>query len=64
VPSAGIAFGLLAVLVGIGLIASSQRCSRRAHERGGSRLAAHLVLQFLGVLLVLNGLLQLLFALV
>jgi hypothetical protein len=64
VPSARIAFGLLELLLGIGLIVASQRVSQRAHERGGLMLAAHLVLQVLGVVLALYGLLQLLFALV
>ena len=59
-----IAFGSLELLVGIGLIVASQRVSQRAHKSGGRMLAAHLVLQFLGVLLALYGLLQLLFALV
>jgi hypothetical protein len=64
VSPARIAFGSLELLLGIGLIVASQRMSQRAHERGGRMLAAHLVLQFLGVLLALYGLLQLLFALV
>jgi hypothetical protein len=64
VSAARIAFGLLELLLGIGVIVASQRMSRRAHERGGAMLVAHLVLQVLGVLLALHGLLQLLFALV
>jgi hypothetical protein len=64
VPSARIAFGLLELVVGIGLIVASQRVSRRAHDKGGRPLAVHLVLRFFGVLLALYGLLQLLFALV
>ena len=63
-PSAGIAFGLLELLLGIGLIAASQRMSRRAHEAGSPLLAVHFALQVLGVVLALYGLLQLLFALV
>jgi hypothetical protein len=63
VPSAGITFGLLELLLGSGLIVATQRLSQRAEERGGLTLAGHLVLQVLGVLLVLYGLLQLLFAL-
>jgi hypothetical protein len=59
-----IAFGLLELLVGIGLIGASHRLSRRASERRGPTLAAQLVLRFLGVLLTLHGLLILLFALV
>jgi hypothetical protein len=64
VPSAGIAFGSLELLLGIGLILASQRMSQRAHQRGGPILGAHLVLQFFGVLLALYGLLRLVFALV
>jgi hypothetical protein len=59
-----IAFRLLELLVGIGLIGASHRMSQRAYERRGPTLAAHLVLRFLGVLLTLHGLLVLLFALV
>lgn len=57
-------FGLVELLLGIGLIMASQRISRRAHERGGSLLAAHLALQVLGVVLALYGVLQLVFALI
>ena len=56
--------GLLEVLLGLGLFAAGRRMSRRGHERGGPMLAAHLALHVVGVVLVLYGLLQLLFALV
>jgi hypothetical protein len=64
VPSAGIAFGLLELLLGVGLVAASQRMSRQAHDAGGLLLAVHLALQVLGVVLALYGLLQVSFALV
>ena len=59
-----IALGLLELLLGSGLIVVSQRMSKHAHIRGGLRLTVHLVLQVLGILLALYGLLQLLFVLV
>ena len=59
-----IAFGLLELLLGLGLIVVSHRMSQRAHERGGPMLAAHLLLQVLGVVLALYGLLRVLFAVV
>ena len=62
VSSARVAFGLLELVIGIGLVVAGQRVLRRAHEKGGRTPAAHLVLRFLGVLLTLYGLLQLLFA--
>jgi len=64
VPSAGIAFGLIELLLGVGLMAASQRMSRQAHDAGDLLLAVHLALQVLGIVLALYGLLRLVFALV
>jgi hypothetical protein len=62
VSSGRIAFGVLELLLGIGLLVAGQRMSRRARGRGGSTPVAALVLQVLGVVLLLYGLLQFLFA--
>jgi uncharacterized membrane protein YoaK (UPF0700 family) len=63
VPAVRIALALLVLLVGIGLIAASQHISRRARHRGRPMLTASILWAFLGVLLAMNGLLQLLVAL-
>jgi hypothetical protein len=63
VPSGRIAVGLLELLLGIVLVAASQRMSRPGREEG-RLLAVHLALHVLGVTVALYGLLQLLFALI
>ena len=55
----------LALLAGgVGLIAAGRRIGERARRRGHPMLAAPVLWMFLGVLLAMNGLLQLLIALV
>jgi len=62
--AAWIVLALALLAGGVGLIAASRRIGERVRRRGNPMLAAPVVWTFLGVLLAMNGLLQLLIALV
>jgi hypothetical protein len=50
------------VIVGVALIAGRRRMGQRAMRRGASNGAVPIVWMFLGALLVMNGVLQLVLA--
>jgi hypothetical protein len=54
--------GAASVIVGVALIAGRRRIGQRARRRRASNVAVPIVWMFLGALLVMNGVLQLVLA--